>query len=272
MMHLGLVGYPLKHSFSPAIHEAAMRCCGLRGEYSLYAVPETDGAALRQLVNRLRDGEITGLNVTIPHKQAILQFVDTLTPEAQAIGAVNVLHVQDGSVVGQNTDCAAFITDLLAWLPAPRLGIVLGAGGAARAVIHGLATLGCKVHAAARRPGQSRELLARFANIVSAGPISDDLLRDPADLVVNATPAGMFPRVDGCAWPEAVPLPAHAAVYDLVYNPRQTRLLSRARAQGLLVRNGLGMLVEQAALAFELWTGCRAPRPVMSEAVSRCAG
>ncbi len=255
MIRLGLIGYPLEHSLSPALHTAALNASGLWGQYLLYPVPPEDAKGLRDLVHLLRRGELTGLNVTIPHKQAIIPFLDTLSTRAKAIGAVNTLYVRDGWVIGDNTDAAGFRVDLRAFMPAPASALILGAGGAARAVIYALKERDGCVHVAARKVEQAIALGRGFPGTRPVEWSPEALGALDVDLIVNATPLGMFPQVDSCPWPEGLPLPHGAAIYDLVYNPAETRLLRLAHAAGLRARNGLGMLAEQAALAFELWTG-----------------
>jgi len=148
MIRLGLTGYPLGHSLSPAIHTAALRSCGLDGSYSLFPVSPDDKEDLKDLLQRVRQGEITGLNVTIPHKQNVLEFLDELTPAASAIGAVNTISMRNGKLIGDNTDAPGFLSDLKRFLTTVPAGIIktrkhgglealgVGAGGYACAVVH----------------------------------------------------------------------------------------------------------------------------------------
>lgn len=259
---LGLTGFPLGHSLSPELQRAALAKAGLSGDYRLYPVPPGDVASLKMLVDRLRSGDLHGLNVTIPHKQAVMDLVDELTSEAEAIGAVNCLYLRDGRVIGANTDAAGFLTDLERLLPGFGSEIlVLGAGGAARAVVYALARSGRRVTVAARRPAQAAELAGRLGGYltqarIDAVELAPECLAqmEPPNLIVNTTPLGMHPKVEGCPWPETLDLPPGVAVYDLVYNPPETVLVKRARAAGLPAFTGLGMLVEQANRSFELWT------------------
>jgi shikimate dehydrogenase len=268
MIRLGLVGYPLEHSLSPRLHRAALGACGLRGEYSLYPVAPGDASALAGLLHCLRTGELAGLNVTIPHKQAILRFLDDLTPAADAIGAANTIYLKDGKLMGDNTDAPGFLADLGRFLPGPQSALVLGAGGSARAVVYALYTSGWRVTLLARRVEQASELAQRFSNVkvMELNPLM--LEGAEAQLIVNTTPVGMFPDTEKSPWPAGIAFPENAAAYDLVYNPRETLLVRRARAAGLKATTGIGMLVEQAALAFELWTGCLAKRSLMLAAIS----
>ena len=274
MVHLGLIGYPLRHSLSPEIHIAALKACGLEGDYSLFPVSPDDKQGLKSLLNRVRTGEITGLNVTIPHKQNVIPLLDKLTPTAQAIGAVNTIYLRDDRLIGDNTDALGFSADLKKFLTTEtqRHGdinaLVLGAGGSARAVVYALVNSGWNVTIAARRIEQAQELAASFTNYELQITNYESFIHHPStfNLIVNATPLGMAPNADQSPWPENLPFP-NASVYDLVYNPRETKLVKDARAQGLSATTGLGMLIEQAALAFELWTGQCPPREIMRASV-----
>ena len=299
MIRLGLIGYPLGHSLSPVIHTAALQSCGLDGTYSLFAIQPDDKQSLKELLERVRNGEITGLNVTIPHKQNVIEFLNEFTPTAQAIGAVNTIYEKEGKLIGDNTDAPGFLSDLKRFLTTEtrRHGnsnaLVLGAGGSARAVVYALVNDGWNVYLAARRLVQAKKLAEALANYplsrsIPVGPItafslstveanlqSQTLAPDASagvsnlSLIINTTPAGMAPNIDESPWPENLPFPPHAAIYDLVYNPRETKLVRDAGLQGLRGTTGLGMLVEQAALAFEIWTGHRPPREVMFDSATQ---
>ncbi|MBN1668656.1 MAG: shikimate dehydrogenase [Anaerolineales bacterium] len=271
---LGLTGYPLGHSLSPRLHNAALQVQGLPGKYRLFAVPPTAGepTGLLDLLAEMRAGRILGLNVTIPHKQTMIPLLDQLTTAAAAIGAVNTVFCDGQRLLGDNTDAPGFWSDLQASLPLPDMpgqqALVLGAGGAARAVCYALLQHGWQVTLAARRPEQARALGQAFQPLfgeaaLAVCPFSQLSQVQAVALLVNATPLGMYPQPDNSPWPADLPLPAGAAVYDLVYNPRQTRLVRQAQAAGLSAAGGLGMLVEQAALAWERWFGQQAPRQAM---------
>lgn len=289
---LGLIGYPLGHSLSPKIHAAALEACGLEGDYALFPIPPDDRQALKALLTRLRTGELHGLNVTIPHKQTVIPLLDELTPTAQAIGAVNTIFIQNGQLTGDNTDAPGFLADLKRFLGIGnwKLGdnddqftienrqssitnrksaLVLGAGGSARAVVYALLKDGWNVTLTARRIEQARELAASFPafDIQIASRREFIFHLSSFHLLVNTTPLGMSPNTGDSPWPADLPFPQNAAVYDLVYNPRQTKLVREARAAGLPAVTGLGMLVEQAALSFEIWTECAPARDVLYKAV-----
>lgn len=278
---LGLIGYPLDHSLSPRIHQAAMRACKLSGEYLLYPIHPDDKQGLVDLLAKMRKGGITGLNVTIPHKQNVIQFLDELTLTARSIGAVNTVFLQDGRLAGDNTDAAGFLLDLKRFFNGDghnrkeKEALVLGAGGSARAVVYALLNDGWQVSLAARRLEQAQNLAGSYKNyhipIINLYNHPNNLLSQTSSLtlIVNTTPLGMSPNTDQSPWPENLPLPPHAAIYDLVYNPRQTRLVTIARAQGLSAATGLGMLVEQAASSFKIWTGCDPSRESMFGSVQQ---
>jgi len=274
MMHLGLIGYPLGHSLSPTIHTAALKACGLEGDYSLFPVEPDDIPGLEKLLSRLRTGELRGLNVTIPHKQNVIQFLDELTPRAGTIGAVNTIYFREGRLTGDNTDAPGFLSDLYRFLarnqpdiPGQKSALVLGAGGSARAVVYALVSDGWSVTVAGRRIDQAEELVAQFKNAraieLNRASIQSCIFR----LVVNTTPVGMVPDIDRSPLPEGLCLSPDIFIYDLVYNPRETKLVRNASSRGCRAETGIGMLIEQAALAFEIWTGRHPPRDILIQSV-----
>ena len=273
MIHLGLIGYPLGHSLSPKIHKAALKACGLQGDYSLFPIHPDHLQGLKGLLARVRSGEITGLNVTVPYKQNVIELMDELTPAAQAIGAVNTIYFRNNRLIADNTDAPGFLTDLKRFIGKWELGVgnrksalVLGAGGSSRAVVYALLNNGWNVTLAARRIEQARELAGRFAGVKAVGLDSKTILPTNLRWIVNTTPVGMAPNTGQSPWPEELSFP-RAAIYDLVYNPRETKLVKDALAQNLNATTGLGMLIEQAALAFEIWTGHNPPRNILYDSV-----
>jgi shikimate dehydrogenase len=281
----GLVGYPVGHSLSPRIHLAAMQELQLAGEYRLCPVEQPSG--LQDILDEMRLGNVHGLNVTIPYKNDILPLLDGLTPPAQAIGAANTVFTKNGQLVGDNTDAKGFLADLerLGWSHIngeDGFALILGAGGSARAVVYALSHSGWGITIAARRREQASALanliresfsdhtVSMKQNRLSAITLDKEslsLLEPNPSLIINTTPVGMYPQVDASPWPEGLAFPSQAAVYDLVYNPAETILMQSARNHGLQVRNGIGMLVEQAALSLEIWTGLTAPRQAMHQVV-----
>lgn len=275
MIKLGLIGYPLGHSLSPKIHAAALKACGLDGDYSLFPIEPDDKQELQDLLNRIRTGEITGLNVTIPYKQNVIELMDELTPTAQAIGAVNTIYLRDEKLIGDNTDAPGFLSDLKRFISDSGMRIenhksalVLGAGGSARAVVYALVNEGWEVTIAARRLEQAEQLARSFPNYQLPITTFTDLQPLTFDLLVNTTPIGMTPNTDQSPLPEKQSLPSSAFIYDLVYNPHETKLVRDARSQGMQATTGLGMLIEQAVIAFEIWTGYSPPRNILIESIS----
>lgn len=264
---VGVIGWPVTHSISPAMHKAAFRALGLDWSYELAPVPPD---IVRQSLRMLRDeGGYIGVNVTVPLKQAVMPYV--LPDErARAIGAVNTIDFR--SNVGTNTDAVGFIDDLKAHdvaLSGANV-IVLGAGGAARAAVYGLAKEGAQVTVVNRTLQKAQVMLADLE--LSAGikntqtKTLDEAAEMDVSLIVNCTSVGMWPKVDESPWIEGVPLPKGATVYDMVYRPAVTRFMREVEAGGGQAIGGLGMLVRQGAAAFALWTGQPAPVEVMFEA------
>ncbi len=271
---LGLIGYPLSHSLSPQIHTTALQSCGLKGDYSLFPIPPEDKQGLEDLLSRIRSGEIHGLNVTIPHKQNVIPFLDELTHTAAAIGAVNTIYLRNDKLVGDNTDAPGFLADVKRLIDSAAFNfqpsaLVLGAGGSARAVVYALLSDGWRVILVARRAEQANELARQFEEVNIMEFNFQELQRWNPQLIVNTTPLGMTPNYDQSPWPENLSFPTNAVIYDLVYNPRETKLVRDAQVQGLNATTGLGMLIEQAALAFEIWTNHSPSREIMRAAVEQ---
>jgi len=271
---VGLIGYPVEHSLSPAMHNSAFAARSLNWCYVPLPVPhERVGEAVAGLCAL----GFVGANVTVPHKEAVMSYLDHVTPEAQAIGAVNTIVVREG-LIGYNTDWQGFLTALSegGFDPQGKQAVVLGAGGAARAVVYALVQAGAQVTVLNRTPARAQALVQDFASLFPSLPLcslpfTPQTLEEQtaeAHLLVNTTPVGMWPEVDQSIWPEDLAFPGHLAVFDLVYNPCQTKLLRQTRAAGAKVIGGLGMLVYQGAAAFELWTGEKAPVETMYEAAS----
>ena len=269
-MRVGLIGWPVEHSVSPAIHNAAFEALGLPWRYAL--IPTAPDRLEQELAN-LRSGGFRGANVTVPHKQSVIPYLDEISEAARAIGAVNTIVAEDGRLKGYNTDADGFWRALreVGYEPAGKSALVLGAGGAARAVVYALARGGCRVAIWNRRAERASSLALdmRRANVtLSVVARLSDLELAAVDLLVNTTPVGMWPHADASPWPEALPMPEHWLVFDLVYNPVETRLLAQAKAAGARAIGGLAMLVHQGALAFELWTGQSPPTDVMLAAAA----
>jgi len=269
----GLIGWPVSHSFSPAMHNAALAVLGLNWVYvPLPVPPDRVGDAVRGLPAL----GFQGVNVTVPHKQAVMPFLDEISPAAQAIGAVNTILVEQesGRLLGFNTDWRGFLADLVAKEVEVngRHCLVLGAGGSARGIVYALFQAGGRVLLLARRPEQAYQLAADLGNgfveeIRSLAELESTAAQTKAPLIINTTPLGMSPHVNGSPWPDDVPVPAGSFVYDLVYNPPETRLMRQALDAGCHACNGLGMLLRQGAISFALWTGSDPDLSVMQEAL-----
>jgi shikimate dehydrogenase len=215
------------------------------------------------------EGGYLGLNVTVPHKQAVMRYVRP-DERAMALGAANTIDFRDNSAT--NTDVEGLIEDLRAYA-VPLSGehvLVLGAGGAARAAVYGLVQAGAHVSVMNRTRQRAQVMLADLslaAGIQGVEIIEAETAADSsASLLVNCTPVGMWPKGDSTPWPEALPLPAGITVYDMIYRPRRTRLMVQAEAVGGRALNGLGMLVRQGAASFRIWTGQNAPVEAMWDA------
>jgi shikimate dehydrogenase len=268
----GIIGDPVAHTMSPAMHNAAFKKLELDFVYLPWAVkPER----LKEAVAGLRALGVAGFNVTIPHKVAVLPLLDSLDPLALKIGAVNTVVNLDGALRGFNTDAEGFYQALLEHgvNPAGQKVVVLGAGGASRAVSYVLARLGVSLTIVCRHGGLSRAadissmVKADFSTdvtIMDDGKIADALHN--ARLVVNTTSVGMSPQSGASPVPAAL-LEGIPAVFDIVYNPLQTLLLKDAKKAGAKTIGGVDMLAWQGALAFEKWTGRKAPLELMRHEV-----
>lgn len=265
-----VIGYPVRHSLSPAMHNAAFGELGLDWVY--VACEVAPGAVPRALAGARALG-FGGLSVTIPHKAAALEEVDEASAAALAVGAANtVVALGDGRLRGENTDGAGFLASLAdeGFHPAGRTCAVLGAGGAARAVVHALAEAGAVDVVVVNRTRGRAEAAAALAG--AAGRVGDEADVERADLVVNATPLGLSGSDPAVLPVDPMRLGPGQLVVDLVPNPAVTPLMRAARDRGARVAGGLGMLVHQGALAFELWTGRPAPLGVMRAAAVHALG
>ena len=238
MRHFGIIGFPLLHSFSAKYFNEKFAAEGIDAEYSLYPLDKDEwanGERLKELLERL-----DGFNVTLPHKQAVIPYLERLDETAEAIGAVNVVHRH----VGYNTDCLGFMASIKPLLrDYDRQALVLGTGGASKAVCYGLRKLGIEPTLVSRTPQ---------ADMLGYEQL-DKAVMDKHTIIVNCTPLGMFPDVDSCP---AIPyelLSARHLLIDCVYNPEETLFLRKGKAQGATIRNGIEMLIGQAKAAWEIW-------------------
>jgi len=270
---LGIIGDPVAHSLSPVMHNAALAELGVDYAYVPFPVQAENLAAA---VQGLAAVGVQGFSITIPHKQAILPLLATVTPEAQAVGAVNTVWRTEQGWAGTNTDVAGFMVPLQGRDWSAARVVVLGNGGAARAVVAGCGKLGLtKVQVVGRNLGKLAEFEASWADSPLTRPLSvhgwDELpqLLPQADLVINTTPIGMHHTADQTPLDAAdlALIPDHGLVYDLIYTPRPTRLLTLATARGLSTQDGLDMLVQQGAIALEQWIHRPVPVDTMRRAL-----
>lgn len=270
----GIFGHPVAHSLSPVMQNAAFQAVGLDAVYLPFKV---EPVQLQEAVKALRALSICGVNVTIPHKEKILPFLDELDPQARLIGAVNTVVNQDGRLVGYNTDETGLIKSLahdLGFHPRGRRILMLGAGGASRAALVALAEQGAQWIGIANRTRQKAEDLAESFRDLFPGTVfavmglgESELAEGcpSVDLLLNSTSLGMKGEVfEGIPWRH---LSDSAAVYDIVYRRPDTPLLTTAREHGHLAADGLGMLIAQGEDAFHLWTGQESPAGVMQQAI-----
>ena len=262
---VGIIGWPVEHSLSPVMHNAAFRSMGLDWVYLLWPVPEE---SLGPAVAGLRALGAAGANVTMPHKESVIPHLDDISGDARRAGAVNTIQRVGSRLIGHNTDVDGFrhlLSDDAGYDPAGKKALVLGAGGAARAAALALGDMGAGEVVVA---GRSDERASDVASLGSGRPVSwNDAARiaTASDLVVNATPLGMADEnpLPGVDWgPDQ-------CVVDLVYSPPVTPLTAAARAAGADAWGGLGMLVHQAASSFRIWTGQAPSTEVMSAAAVR---
>jgi shikimate dehydrogenase len=274
-----LLGDPVEHTVSPAMHNAAFAALGLDFVYVSFQVsPEN----LAEAVAGLRALGVRGFNVTIPHKVTVIPLLDGLDPRAEKLGAVNTVVVEASGLRGFNTDAAGFMRALQEGgiEPEGRKTVVLGAGGASRAISYSLAEKGAELTILNR--AEELDWAWEIAKLIEydlwkhvpVAELREDLLAealDGAGLLVNATSVGMSPDADVCPVPERL-LRKDLVVFDVVYNPIETRLLKEARGAGARTISGVEMLVWQGALAFEMWTGQAAPVDVMRRAAVAALG
>jgi len=270
----GVIGDPIGHSMSPVMHNAAFDKLGLNYLYVPFRVKKEE---LVKAIAGMRALNIRGLNVTIPHKVAVIPLLDELDPLAQRIGAVNTIVNDDGALTGYNTDATGFLQALLERKNEPRGKnvVILGAGGASRAISFILAERGAHLVILNRllELDWAEELASRISQVfkkeVEALELNEENLAkvlEKADILVNATSVGMSPNSDETPVSPDLLKPS-LTVFDIVYNPLKTRLLREAEAAGAETISGVDMLVWQGALAFELWTGVKAPVKLMKEEV-----
>jgi shikimate dehydrogenase len=270
----GIIGDPIEHSVSPIMHNAAFREMGLDYIYVPFHVKRED---LSEAIRGLKALNIRGLNVTLPHKVTVTRLMDEIDPIAKNLGAVNTIVNESGYLKGHNTDAKGFIKALQAEkiIPQNENVVILGAGGAARAIAFILADKGANLTILNRHLNSAQDIAGRvfqlFRRKTGALELNSPNLKNSlseADILINATCVGMYPDVNESPVPARL-LRSGLTVFDIIYNPAKSKLLLEAEKRGAVAISGLEMLVWQAALAFELWTGKGAPVLVMREAAVR---
>ena len=237
MHHYGIIGYPLQHSFSAKYFNEKFAKEDICAEYSLYPVQIE---SLKLKVESLL-ASLDGFNVTLPYKQAIIPYLDRLDETAQAVGAVNVVYKR----VGYNTDCLGFIESIRPLIrDFDRKALVLGTGGASKAVCYGLKSLGISPTLVSRTP---KEGMLGYEDLTEA-------VMSEHTIIVNSTPLGMFPDVNSCPEIPYEQITARHLLFDCIYNPEVTLFLRKGQEQGATIQNGIGMLLGQAKAAWSIWS------------------
>ncbi|OGQ75349.1 MAG: shikimate dehydrogenase [Deltaproteobacteria bacterium RIFOXYA2_FULL_42_10] len=270
---LGIFGYPISHTLSPAMHNAVIKALGLDMVYLPFEVKPSN---LKEAINGIKSLGIIGVNITIPHKESVIRFLDDISEEARLVGAVNTIVNKDRKLVGYNTDGSGYMASLkeeLGFNPKSKRIIIIGAGGAARGILAALATQKPKsITVANRTLSRAVSLIKAFKGKFrdtrfEAIDLDNNMLKmsfNSVDLLINTTSVGM--KQSKALKIPLETLPKIAIVSDIIYNPLETLLLKKAKKLGLTTHGGLGMLVHQGARSFKLWTGMDAPMNVMRKA------
>jgi len=255
----GVVGYPLGHSLSPTMHNTGFSAMGLNAIYLAFETKDIEGC-----IQAMRALNIRGISVTLPHKSSVIPLLDEVDDLAERVGAVNTVVNKDGLLSGYNTDAIGALRALEEKTElSGKSCLMIGAGGAARAIGFILAEKGVELKVANRSVERGKSL----AHALACPFIPLDALQETAaDLLIQTTPIGMTPRKEECLVPEQI-FRKGMVVMDIIYNPLETALLSMAKARGCLTINGLSMFIHQGVEQFRLWTGLEAPIPAMTHAV-----
>jgi shikimate dehydrogenase len=269
---LGLVGHPVAHSLSPAMHNSVFKKLSIGYTYEAFDVKPED---VIPFLDRCKDTSFLGLNVTLPYKVEVMKYIDNVSENAQLIGAVNTIKFEGTDVYGYNTDgigCIKALSDAGVLIDEKKI-LILGAGGAARAIAFQCIIDGAHVcisnRTISRAKGLASEIKTRLGEKIRVLDYSKDALieeLDDIDILINATTVGMEHEIGDEIIPWEV-LPSTIAVMDIVYNPLETNLLRKARARGCKTISGVGMLVHQGAESLRIWLGIDPPVKVMEEAV-----
>ncbi|MFZ3132169.1 MAG: shikimate dehydrogenase [Desulfosporosinus sp.] len=264
--HYAVIGDPIEHSLSPRMHNAGYEAIGINAEYQRFHVKPSH---LAEAVDGLCALGFSGWNVTLPHKEKIIAFLDTLTPEARCAGAVNTVKIQQGQRIGHNTDGDGFIRSMEGNLNGfkGKKAVLLGAGGASKGIALALSAQGMQVHILNRTPEKARvlaELIKHGGGTATSGRFAPGDWMEDVDLLVQTTSVGLR----GESFPFSVQgISEQALVVDIIFNPMETAFIQEAKKQGCRTLNGLGMLLYQGTLAWEFWLGGQAPVEVMRQAL-----
>ncbi len=272
MKDVYLLAYPAGHSISPTMHNAAFQHLGLPFHYQALEVGPED---LSIAMDKLREPQVAGSNVTVPHKQAVMAYMDSLSDVAKQIGAVNTIINNDGLLHGHNTDASGYLRSLqdINFSPEGKSVVMIGAGGAARAVLYALLEAkATEIFIYNRTSEKATALADDFSALGKVSAVTTDNLKETiqnCQLLVNTTSVGMVKEGKD---PDVSPipddyLPKEGLVSDIIYKPRQPRLLANAHKAGLATQHGLGMLVYQGAYSFKEWTGVDAPTDIMFKSI-----
>lgn len=269
---LAVIGNPIAHSLSPVFQNAGIKAAGL--DYVYTALP-VDNEALGQAIAGMKAMGICGMNVTIPHKERVMEYLDAIDEDARVLGAVNTIVNQAGVLTGYNTDVKGFINGMKqqGFSPTGKQAVLLGAGGAARAIIWGL--IQAKVASltiGVRNVAKAQSLVEYFAQYMKITLLDWQTAEfeqslSQAELLINATPLGMYPKVDAAPPVNWDKVAREIFVYDIIYTPAETKFLKQAKEHGCQVLNGEAMLVGQGAESFRLWTGVEPDTGVMTQAL-----
>ena len=276
--NFGILGYPIGHSLSPQMYAAAFKAAGVPN-YN-YIPLEIPAGKLYFAVEGIKGLDFRGVNVTIPHKSTIMKYLDAIDSDAMVIGAVNTVVNDGGILTGYNTDVFGFLAALAEanFLPEDCHAVILGAGGAARAILWGLCKRRAGYITIGARNSQKAQALANdflsYGNVEAFDWLSDDFkeIIQTADILINTTPLGMAPHVDDMPPVDLKLLPEGALVYDIIYNPAETKLLRTAKELGYPTLDGLSMLLLQGKEAYRLYTGQLPDLKVMKRALEKSLG
>jgi shikimate dehydrogenase len=278
---LAVIGDPIEHSLSPVMQNAAIESLGLNYVYVALAIEQRN---LKTALDGFTAIELSGFNVTIPHKQSIIPLLSQIDPVANLVGAVNTVWRKNNIWYGTNTDVEGFISPLKSltrnWTEIT--AVILGNGGAARAIVVGLSQLGCsEIHLVGRNMAKLDEFYRSWENVPEVRQKLKihnweqlKLLVPNADLLVNTTPVGMYPHIDNCPIEDNLMkrFSSRSIAYDLIYNPSPTRFLQLAKQQGAFTIDGLEMLVKQGAAGFQIWLQQSAPIDIMRRSLQNYLG